>query len=103
MVKLTVLYGPPTDPAAFDAHYFGTHIQIADQLPGIVRNEVSKFSAGLDGSAAPYYLQAELYVADQAARSAALASPEAQATSADLANFATGTVTMLVADVLKEG
>ncbi len=29
MVKLVVAYGPPDDPAAFDAHYAHTHEQAA--------------------------------------------------------------------------
>jgi uncharacterized protein (TIGR02118 family) len=102
MVKLTVLYGPPTDPAAFDTHYFGTHVAIVDALPGIVRNEVSRFSGSADGSASPYYLQAELYYESRDALDRALASVEGQAASADVANFATGTVTLLIADVVKE-
>jgi uncharacterized protein (TIGR02118 family) len=102
MVKLTVLYGPPTDAAAFDAHYFGTHVAIADALPGLVRNEVSRFSGSADGSPSPYYLQAELYFESQDSLTDALRSEEGQAASADLANFATGTVTLLTADVVKE-
>jgi uncharacterized protein (TIGR02118 family) len=30
MVKLTVLYGPPDDPAAFEDHYAGTHVPLVD-------------------------------------------------------------------------
>ncbi len=102
MVKLTVLYGTPTDVSAFDSHYFGTHVPLADKLPGILRNEVSTFSGAADGSSSPYHLQAELYFESQDAMQAALASREGQIASADVANFATGTVTMLVADVVKE-
>jgi uncharacterized protein (TIGR02118 family) len=41
MVKLTVLYGPPSDPAAFDEYYLGTHVPIADAIPGL-----PKFATG---------------------------------------------------------
>jgi uncharacterized protein (TIGR02118 family) len=103
MVKLTVLYGPPTDPAAFDAHYLDTHVGIVASIPGLVRNEVSRFAPQTaDGTDSPYYLQADLYFDDDAALKAGLASPEGQAASADVANFATGTVTLLFAEVLRE-
>jgi uncharacterized protein (TIGR02118 family) len=55
MVKLTVLYGPPSDPAALDEYYLGTHVPIANAIPGLRRNEVSKVSGTLDGSTSPYY------------------------------------------------
>lgn len=100
MVKLTVLYGPPTDPAAFDSYYMDKHVPLADALPGIRRNEVSKVSGALDGSTPPYHLVAELHFDDGDALMAALGSPEGQAAAGDLANFATGTVTMMVSEVL---
>jgi uncharacterized protein (TIGR02118 family) len=102
MVKLTVLYGPPTDPAAFDKYYLESHVPLADALPGIRRNEVSKVSGTLDGSAPLYHLQAELYFDSADALNAAVRSEEGAATAADLANFATGGVTMMISEVLKE-
>jgi uncharacterized protein (TIGR02118 family) len=102
MVKLTVLYGPPTDPAAFDEHYFATHIPLADAIPGLRRNQVSKLSS-LDGTPSPYHLQAELWFDSAEALGTALGSTEGQAAAADVANFATGGVTMLQAEVVKEG
>jgi uncharacterized protein (TIGR02118 family) len=102
MVKLTVLYGPPTDPAAFDDYYFGTHVALADRIPGLLRNEVSKLAA-LDGTASPYHLQAELYFDSAEALTGALGTPEGQAAADDVPNFATGGVTMLIGEVVKEG
>jgi uncharacterized protein (TIGR02118 family) len=103
MVKLTVLYGPPTDPAAFDKYYLESHVPIADALPGLRRNEVSRVSGTLDGSTPLYHLQAELYFDSADALTAAVRSEEGAATAADLANFATGGVTMMISEVLKEG
>lgn len=102
MVKLTVLYGTPTDPAAFDAYYFGTHAPLADKIPGIKRNEVSKASSNPDGSAPPFYLLAELYFDNAEALMGALGSDEGHAAAADVPNFATGSVTMTICDVVKE-
>jgi uncharacterized protein (TIGR02118 family) len=101
MVKITVLYGPPTDPDAFETHYFGTHVAIADKIPGLRRNEVTKLKS-LDGSPSPYFLAAELYFDSEEALGAGMASEEGQAAAADVANFATGGVTMLGGQVVKE-
>lgn len=99
MVKLIVLYGPPTDPAAFDAHYFGTHVPLAEQIPNVKQFSVSKLRA-IDSSASPYYLVAELFFDDQETMYAALSTPEGQAAAGDVATFATGGATMLVADIV---
>jgi uncharacterized protein (TIGR02118 family) len=53
--------------------------------------------SSLDGSKPPYYLLAELSFPSQEAMGASLASPDAQAATADVPNFATGGVTMFVA------
>jgi uncharacterized protein (TIGR02118 family) len=100
MVKLTVLYGPPTDPDAFDTYYFDTHIPLADKIPGLLRNEVTRL-ASLDGSLAPFHLLAELYFDSTEALATALSSRAGMIASADVANFATGGVTTLVGEILK--
>ena len=33
MVKVTVLYGPPSDPAAFEDYYANTHVPLAAKMP----------------------------------------------------------------------
>ncbi|MGH9055091.1 MAG: EthD family reductase [Acidimicrobiales bacterium] len=101
MVKLTVLYGSPTDPAAFDKYYTETHIPLGEALPGLRRFEVSKVSGTPDGSPAPYHLQADLYFDDATAVKAAFESSEGRAAGADVANFATGGATMFVSEVVK--
>ena len=35
MHVLTVCYGHPTDPAAFDAYYTSTHVPLAEKIPGM--------------------------------------------------------------------
>lgn len=99
MVKLIVLYGQPTDPEAFDAHYFSTHAGLVEKMPGVERFEVAR-CASMDGSAPAYYLQAELWFEDANALQACFASPEGQATAGDVGNFATGGATMLIGDVV---
>jgi uncharacterized protein (TIGR02118 family) len=99
MFKLTVLYEGPADPAAFDAHYFGTHVPLAEAMPGIRRFEVSKTTGTLDGSAPPYYLQAELYFDSSDALMTALGSAEGQAAAGDMANLTAASVKTVIAEV----
>ena len=96
MHVLTVCYGHPTDPAAFDAHYTSTHAPLAGKNPGMASYNY-RHTASLDGTQPPYYLIAELSWPSQEAMGAALGSPEAAAATADVPNFATGGVTMFVA------
>jgi uncharacterized protein (TIGR02118 family) len=37
MVKLTVLYGQPEDPAAFEAYNANTHMALAGKIPDFQR------------------------------------------------------------------
>ena len=99
MIKLTVLYGQPKEPAAFERYYLDTHTPIALKVKGLRRFEIAKVSGTADGTPAPYYRIADLYFDDVATMQAALGSPEGQAAAADIANFATGGVTMLIAEV----
>jgi len=96
MYVLTVLYGHPTDPAAFDAHYALTHVPLVEKIPGL-ESFTHRHCASLDGSPPPYYLIAELGYASQEVFAAAAQSPERQAAGADVPNFATGGVTMFIA------
>ena len=99
MVKLSVLYGHPKDPAAFEAYYRDTHTPIALKVKGIRRFEITKTLGGPDGAPSPFYRTADLYFDDAAAMQAALGSPEGQAAAADTTKFATGGVTFMICDV----
>ncbi|MEO6233337.1 MAG: EthD family reductase [Ferruginibacter sp.] len=99
MIKLTVLYGHPTDEVAFEDYYTNTHMPIAGKMTGFTRLELSKFFPSPDGSKAAYYRMAEFWFETPEALQQTMGSPEGQATSADLANFATGGVTFLVGEI----
>jgi uncharacterized protein (TIGR02118 family) len=98
MIKLTILYGKPTDPAAFDEHYANTHAPLASKIPGLQRYEWGKVNS-LDGSEPPYYLIADLWYEDMAAMGAGMGSPEGTAAGADVENFASGGVTVVMSEV----
>ncbi|GGL83593.1 ethyl tert-butyl ether degradation protein EthD [Deinococcus aerolatus] len=99
MMKLTVLYPHPTDPAQFDAYYRETHTPLVHKIPGLVRFEDAHVVATPDGSPPPYFLIAELYFDNMESFQAGMASPEGQATAADVPNFASNGATLMICDI----
>lgn len=98
MVRLTVLYGHPADPAAFLSYYEATHVPLAQRIPDMVSMTWGRCLTTPTGEDPPYFLTAELAWADPDSMTAAMASPAGQAASADVAKFATGGVTMVVSE-----
>jgi uncharacterized protein (TIGR02118 family) len=99
MQKVTVLYGHPTDPEAFEKYYRDHHMPLVAKMKGIAKVELTKMLGAPDGSPPDYYRMAELYFADAAQMQATMGSPEGQATAADLANFATGGAKVVIGTV----
>lgn len=87
-VKLVVLYTHPDDADAFDQHYFGTHIPLVGQIPGLQRAETGRMVSALDGGEQTYYRVAELYFDDQEALGAAFGTDQGKATAADYQKIA---------------
>lgn len=87
MIKYIALYKPPADPEAFDKGYFESHKPLIDKVPGLIRQEIAKvqrvFVPGMLGETQPYLI-AELYFESKDAMKAAFASPEWQASGANL-------------------
>jgi uncharacterized protein (TIGR02118 family) len=99
MAKVFAIYRTPADPAAFDRYYFSTQVPLARKIPGLRHYEVTRGPVmTLTGGVSPYHLVAALTFDSVAAIQAALASPEGQATAADLGNFAGGGVDLYMAD-----
>ena len=98
MATLLVLYKTPTDAAAFDQHYFTTHVPLARKIPGLRRYEVSAGPITTPQGDAPYHLVATLGFDSLDAVQQALLSPEGQATAGDLGNFAQAGVELLMFD-----
>lgn len=95
MIRLTVLYGHPTDPAAFDRYYSEIHLPLARKMKGLSGWTIGKCESVVPGERAPYYLIVGLYAESRAAMEAILESPEGQAAVADVPNFATGGATFM--------
>ncbi len=98
MTRLTVLYGHPKDPAEFDRYYHEVHIPIARRMKGLKGWTIGKCESATPGDAPPYYMIVGLYADTRADLEAIIASPEGQATIADVPNFATGGSTFLFDD-----
>ncbi len=96
MAKLVALYKTPADPAVFDAYYHSTHLALAKTIPGLTGYDISQGPVtGMSGPSG-LHLVATLHFRSMADIAAAMASPQGQATAADLANFATGGVEVMM-------
>jgi len=98
MAQLVVIYKTPKDPAAFDKYYFETHVPIAKKISGVRKYQVSRGAVMTPAGPSGVHLVATLDFDDMAAIQRAFASPEGQAAAADLENFATGGVDILLFD-----
>ena len=94
MARLVVMYKTPKDPAAFDRYYFGTHVPLAKNIPGLRKYEVNHGPVMTPAGTTHVHLTAILHFDDLAAIEKAFASPEGQATAEDVQRFATGGVEM---------
>ncbi|SDS32649.1 conserved hypothetical protein [Nocardioides scoriae] len=97
--QLTVVYGRPQDPEAFDAHYAGTHAPLAAAIPGLQSYTWHKADPGPRGAAADHYAVAVLTFADREAFVAGFGSEAGQAAAADVPNFASGGASLLTGEV----
>lgn len=94
MIRLTVLYGHPDDPAEFDRYYQEVHLPIARKIEGLKGWTIGKCES-VEGGEPPYYLIVGLYAESREAMEAILASPAGQAAVKDVPNFATGGATFM--------
>src|SRR4051794_33719141 len=88
MIKITVLYGHPDDPAAFERHFHDVHIPLVNAMPHVRRVEKALVVATSDGSAPPYYRVVELYFDSEEELQASRATPEGRAPGEDVPNSA---------------
>ena len=98
MAKLFAIYQQPANVAAFDDYYFNKHVPLAKTIPGLRSYEVT--SGDVMGMAGKHgvYLVAMLEFESMAAIGVAMASAQGQATAADLGNFATAGVDVMMGE-----
>ncbi len=94
-----VVYNQPKDTAAFEKYYAEKHVPLfashAQEI-GVTRAELVKFTATADGKAPTLYREADLRWDTKEAMEKGVATPGFKAVAADLTNFATGGVTVLI-------
>jgi uncharacterized protein (TIGR02118 family) len=98
MARLIVLYRQPTDEAAFQRHYFETHVPLVQKIPGLRSYEVSEGPVAAPGGASNTFLVAMLEFDSMAALQQGMGSAEGQAAVADLPNFAGAGVDIMMCD-----
>ena len=101
MVKVTVLYGKPVDPEAFEKYYAETHMPIVRRA-GLGRTEAAKVVGTTDGSEPQFYRTFDIWMDDMEQLKLAMGTPEVTEMREDLKHFATGGVSILVSVVESE-
>jgi uncharacterized protein (TIGR02118 family) len=81
-----MMYRTPKDTAAFDAHYFETHVPLAKLLPGLRKYEIVQGTL----ESPEFHLMATFHFDNADAAEWALASPEGKAAEADRRLLAPG-------------
>ena len=98
-VKITITFGRPADPDAFERHYLETHAPLVRDLPGLRAYEYGRALTNFDGSAPTAFWVVSLTFDDEDGMRAAFASEPGQKTVDDMPNFITGTMTSVVSEV----
>ncbi|MFD1739766.1 EthD family reductase [Bacillus salitolerans] len=102
MVKLIALYKHPEDKAAFDEHYFNTHMPITSKIPGLQKSVVTKVVGSPMGGEGKYYLMCEMFYDSHDALKEAMKTDEARASGKDLMKFAGELVTLMIGEEVAE-
>ena len=88
MARMIVIYKKPADVAAFEKHYFETHIPLAKKIPGLRKYEVSRGAITTLAGPTDVHLIGTLYFDDFDAMKKGFESPEGQAAGADRRTYA---------------
>ncbi len=98
MPQIVVMYKTPKDKAAFDKHYFGTHIPLAKKIPGLTKYEVSHGPVATPEGPSDIHLVAILHFETMAAMQNLSSTPEGKAASADVQNLGSNGAQIIIFD-----
>ena len=98
MIRIVSLHGHSPDPAEFERYYRDVHTPLVQRIPGVRNIRFGRVKGMGDGAPAPYYLVSDVYFDDVATFEAAQSSPEMAAALADVPNFASGGVTIMICE-----
>ncbi len=102
MVKVLVLYGIPVDIGLFEQHFERVHLPLLTQIPQLQGFQINSVAGAVVGES-PFHIVAELQFLSEDAMHEGLNSDQGQAMSQDLANFASGVVTILLCNSYSGG
>lgn len=88
MARMVTIFVKPTDVAAFDKHYFETHVPLAKKLPGLRKYEVSRGPIMTRGGVSDFHLVSILHFDSLDAIKTAFVSPIGQECGADRRHLA---------------
>jgi uncharacterized protein (TIGR02118 family) len=83
MARMVVIYRTPKSVAAFDRHYFETHIPLAKRIPGLRKYEISRGPVTVLAGPPDVYLIGTVHFDDLDAMKKAFASEAGRAAAAD--------------------
>ena len=98
MIRIVSLHDHPRDPAEFEQYYREVHTPLVQRIPGVRNIRFGRVLHTSDGTAPPYYLVSDVYFDDATSLDAAQASDEMAAALADVPNFASGGVTIMICE-----
>jgi uncharacterized protein (TIGR02118 family) len=100
MVKITVLYGQPTDPEAFERYYPQHNARYASReaIPGALKIDLSRSLPALPGQA-PFYRATDVWFETLEDALQALATPTVQQGMQDFQHYATGGTQVAISEV----
>jgi uncharacterized protein (TIGR02118 family) len=98
MMRIVSLHGRPSDPAEFDRYYRDVHTPLVQRIPGVRNIRFGRVVGTNDDGPPPYYLVSEVYFDDAASLESARGTPEMAAALADVPNFASGGVTIMLCE-----
>ncbi len=95
MVKVLVLFGDPVDIPLFEQHFERVHRPLLAQIPQPHAFQINNVAGAVVGEPS-FHLVVELHFLSEEAMQEGLNSDQGQAMARDLANFASGGVTILL-------
>jgi uncharacterized protein (TIGR02118 family) len=98
-IKITVLYGAPKDPAAFEKYYLEKHMPLVYALKEIKRTELAVGLPGPDGKPPAFYRITELWFDSPEHLHQVAAMPEWKKIVEDVPNFASGGATVVISKI----
>jgi uncharacterized protein (TIGR02118 family) len=98
MIRVLALHNTPVELSSYDDYYVNVHMPLVQRVPGVRNIRFGRVVRAADGGPPPYFLISDVYFDDEESLRIALESPEMAEAFADVPNFATGGVTIMICE-----